>query len=315
MKKLSILFFTLFFLYSCTKEVKIDIPGYQEQLVIDGQIEPNSPPFVLLSKTKDIYSPTDLSAYLNGFISGAIVTVSNGSVTVQLDEICSDNLPSGTEEIAAEFFGIPVDELKNYHICAYTTANTDIFGEIGKTYTLSVSYDGKTYTAATTLKPPVPFVKTFWKPDEFEDYGYSWVTLSDPGSAYNAYMWEVKRINLDTAGNERDRLFTKTYNPVFDDEFFNGSTFDFAYENPMSFDEDNLPAQYRGYYKVGDTVVIRFSQLDEKVYDYFEKKYVQINNGGSPFSVPANIPTNIKGGALGIWAGFSPNIDTLICKP
>ncbi|NCA21750.1 MAG: DUF4249 family protein, partial [Crocinitomicaceae bacterium] len=62
-------------MYSCTKEVKIDIPGYKEQLVIDGSIEPGSPAIVLLSKTSNIYSPTNLEAYLNGFISGATIVI------------------------------------------------------------------------------------------------------------------------------------------------------------------------------------------------------------------------------------------------
>ena len=101
------------------------------------------PPFVLLSKTSDIYSPTDLQSYLNGFISGAIVTVSNGTKTVQLDEVCSDNLPPGSEDIAAEFFNIPADELGNFHICGYTSFDPDIFGEVGKSYDLSVTYEGK----------------------------------------------------------------------------------------------------------------------------------------------------------------------------
>ena len=117
-------------LASCTKEVKIDIPGYEEQLVIDGRIETGQPPLVILSKTKDIYAPTDLDAYLNGFVSGAVVTVSDGNTTVVLDEICSDNLPPGTEELAAALFGIPVEELANYHICAYTTFKTAIWGQV-----------------------------------------------------------------------------------------------------------------------------------------------------------------------------------------
>ena len=41
-------------LVSCTKEVKIEIPGYKEQLVVDGFIETGSPAFVLLSKTNNI---------------------------------------------------------------------------------------------------------------------------------------------------------------------------------------------------------------------------------------------------------------------
>lgn len=316
MKKIALYTLFIFLLFSCTKEVKIDIPGYEERLVVDGQIEPNSPPFVLLSTTKDIYSPTDLSSYLSSFVSGAVVTVSDGTNTVVLDEICSDNLPPGSEQFAADLFGVPAEELANYHICAYTTFNAAIFGQVGRTYTLTIEYAGKVYNSTTKLESPVKFDRTFWKPEgKYTDYGYSWVQLSDPANEYNAYMWEVKRINLDTAGNERDPLFTQTFNPVFDDEFINGTTFEFAYENPMSYRNKEMPEEYRGYYKKGDTVVIRFSRLDRSVYEFFEKKTIQINNGGSPFAVPSNIPSNIKGGALGVWAGFSPNYDTLICQP
>ena len=39
MQKLFYLLIILFAITSCTKEVKIDIPGFEEQLVIDGSIE------------------------------------------------------------------------------------------------------------------------------------------------------------------------------------------------------------------------------------------------------------------------------------
>lgn len=302
-------------LFSCTKEVKIDIPGFEEQLVVDGRIEIGIPPLVLLSKTKDIYSPTDLNSYLSGFISGATVTVSDGTNTYTLTEVCSDNLPPGSEELAAQLFGIPAEQLANYHICAYTSFNPATFGEVGKTYTLKVTYEGKSYEGSTSLLTPVAFDSTYWKPEGgLDNYGFSWATLSDPGSEYNAYYWEVKRINLDSAGNERDGSFLRTFNPVFDDEFFNGTTFDFAYENPMSFNDEGLADQYRGYYQRGDTVVIKFSRIDKTVYEYMEKKFIQIGNGGSPFAVPANIPSNMSGGAIGVWAGYSPYYDTLVCE-
>ena len=134
---------------SCTKEVKIDIPGYAEQLVIDGNIETGMPPIVLISRSRDIYAPTNLDAYLSGFISGAIVTVSNGTKTVQLTEICTDNLPPGSEAMAAAVFGLPVEELALLHICAYTSFDADIWGEVGKTYTLNVNFEGKTYISGT----------------------------------------------------------------------------------------------------------------------------------------------------------------------
>jgi hypothetical protein len=55
--------------------------------------------------------------------------------------------------------------------------------------------------------------------------------------------------------------------------------------------------------------------MDRAVFEFLEKKYVQISSAGNPFATPANIPTNITGGALGVWAGFSPWYDTLICQP
>jgi hypothetical protein len=305
----------LLMLNGCTKEVTIDIPGYQEQLVIDGQIETDSPPFVLISKSKEVYAPTDLASFLNGFVSGAIVTVSDGTTTVQLDELCSDNLPPGSEEIAAAMFGISVEDLANYTICAYTSFNTAIWGQVGKTYTLTVTYEGKTYTAETSIVQPTNFADLYWKAEpDTPNHGYSWVTLSDPPNQYDAYKWEMKRINTNPDGSTVDSDFTPTFNPVFDDEFFDGLTFDFFYENPKA-TGPNYPDEFRWLYPIGDTVVIKLSKMDRNVYEFFEKKYTQLATAGNPFATPTNIPNNITGGALGVWAGYSPSFDTLACYP
>lgn len=303
-------------LSSCTKDVKIAIPGYKEQLVVDGRIETGQPPLVILSKTKDIYAPTDLNSYLNGFVSGATVTVSDGTTTVQLDEICSDNLPPGTEAEAAQLFGIPQSELANYHICAYTSFNTAIWGQVGKTYNLTVAFEGKTYTSSTQILQPTPLDSVYWKQDSDAPtgFGFSWAQLTDPPTAGDAYFWEVKRLDIGTDGQPKDNAFKATYGPVFDDQFINGKTFSFAYENPLSYKEE-IPDDERGYYGIGDTVVIKFSKLDRNVYEFLEKKYLQLQTTGNPFASPTSIPTNISGGALGVWAGFSPAFDTLICQP
>jgi hypothetical protein len=306
MRKLIYLPLFILGLVSCTKEVQIDIPGYEEKLVVDGNIETGAPPIVLLSTTNNIYSPTNLQAYLEGFISGATVTVSDGTNTVVLDEICTDNLPAGTEEIAAQLFGIPADQLASLHLCAYTSFNTDIWGQVGKTYTLTIQHEGKTYTSSTQILQPTPLVNTFWKPDgNFTDRGFSWATLADPANQYDAYRWEVKYLN--------DAFFTKTFSPFTDDEFFNGLTFEFSYENPMTCNGEYQPEEYRCYYKKNDTIVIKISKCDRNTYEFMERKYTQIFSAGNPFASPTNIPSNISGGAFGLWAGYSPWYDTLIC--
>ena len=306
---------TLLIFTSCTKEVEIDIPGYAEELVIDGVIETNAPPFVMISKTKDIYAPTDIDAFLNGFVSGATVTVSDGTNTVVLDEWCSDNLPPGAGPIAAQMFGISESELANYHICAYLTLDPSMSGQVGKTYLLTVELDGNTYEASTAIVQPTYFDSVWWKPEpSTPNHGFSWVYLTDPPTKGDAYKWEVKRINIGMDGEPIDQNFKVPFSPVFNDQFFNGLAFEFAYENPFAF-ETETPEEYLGLYPLGDTVVIKFSKIDAQVYEYLEKKYLQIQTAGNPFSTPTNIPNNISGGALGVWAGFSPSYDTLICQP
>lgn len=301
-------------LFACVKEVNIAVPEHEPKIVVDGRIETDLPPFVLISNTKNIYDPTDANALLESYVSGAVVSVSDGNNTVVLDEICSDNLPPGTEEVFAAFFDISVEDLPNVDVCLYTTINPVIFGQIGKKYTLTIDYEEEEYVGVTELLPPVPLDTVYWKeskPDS--DKGLSWATLSDPAGQYDAYFWEVRRINKNEEGEEKDLQFEPTFSPTFDDSFFDGLTFDFGYENPFSYAPDE-PEDKRGFYPRGDTVIIKFSKIDRAAFKFLEAKYVQLQNNGSPFASPINLPSNISNGARGVWAGYSPSIDTLICN-
>ena len=303
-QKIAFLSLLIMGLNSCSKEVKIDIPGFDEQIVIDGSIETGTPAIIFLSNSKDIYAPTDINSYLSGFISGATVTVSNGTITDTLTEICTDNLPAGFESIAAAFFGLPIEQLVNLHLCAYVS--TGIVGEVGKTYSLKVLYNDKIYTSSTKIENPKVLDNLFWKEQvNLPGYGFSWAKITDSPIKGDAYRWEVKNLS--------DVSFSKPFQPFTDDRFYNGLTFEFSVENPMSYKDTTI--ENKGYYKLGDTIVVKFSKLGKKEYQFFEKKYNQIYSGGNPFATPTNIPTNIEGGALGIWAGFSPWYDTLICVP
>lgn len=293
-------------LVSCTKEVKIDIPGYQEQLVVDGFIETGSPALVLLSKTNNIYAGTNIQNYIDGFVSGATVIISDGTTIDTLLEICTDNLPAGTEEAVAAYFGLPVSQIINTHLCFYVS--DQITGEVGKSYSLTILSEGKLYESQTSIPQPKHLDSLFWKPEiNLPDYGYSWAKLTDPPQTGNAYRWEVKYIS--------DLSFSKPFGPFTDDRFYNGLSFEFAYENPMSFNNPSIQDQYRGYYHLWDTIVVKFSTLGHREFQFFDKKYNQIYSAGNPFATPVNIPGNISNGALGIWVGYSPSFDTLICKP
>ena len=201
----------------------------------------------------------------------------------------------------------------NLNLCGYFS--TQIVGEVGKTYELSVDVNGESYTSVTSILEPTPLDSLFWKPEPpLENYGWSWAVLSDPPGLNDAYRWEVKRLNILPDGTQ-DPLFYKPFGPFFDDAFFDGLTFEFAYENPINFFDESINEDYRGYYEQGDTILVKLSKLGRAEFDFFEKKYNQMYTAGNPFATPTNIPTNIEGGALGVWAGFSPWSDTLICQP
>lgn len=311
---LLLLITTLAIISSCTKEVKIDIPGYEEQLVVDGQIHVDGFPVVLLSKSQNIYAATDLSAYLESFISDASVSVSNGSVSVPLQIYDIADLPLETQKRVAEMLSLELNEVVFVPIQVYSTTDPSILGQVGKTYELTIQHGGKTYNGSTELLQPVALDNIYWKPDEDNpSFGSCWARLSDPAGVYNAYRWERKIINIQANGQPKDVIFRHSNSPYFDDEFFDGLTFEFETRYPKQ--DTTYPEGYQRYYKLGDTVVIKFSRVDQKVFTFFDKKEAQMGSAGNPFSTPVNAPSNMSGGALGIWAGISPWFDTLICAP
>lgn len=317
MKKYSFFSLILILLASisaCSKEVKIDIPGFKEQLVVDGSIETGMPPIVILSRSKDIYSPTNIDAYISSFVTDAHVFVSDGTNEYELNLLCSDNLPPGTEDIISGYLGITPEQLSQFNICAYTSFNSAIWGQIGKTYHLRIVYEDKEYNGTTEILQPHALDSTWWKEENSNPgWGFSYGKLTDLTGTYDAYKWEVKRIKT-VDGEPIDNSYKTPFSGVFDDEFFDGKTFNFTYENPFTVDDLEIEKANRGRYKYGDTVAIKFSKIDKGTFDFLFSKMAQQMSSGNPFASPMNVKTNLSGGCLGVWAGYSPSFDTLICK-
>lgn len=307
-------FIALLFIASCSKEVKLDIPPFVEKIVVDGRIETGLPPIVILTKTQDIYGATDLNALAGSFINGAIVTVSDGTTTVTLQEICANNVPEEFLSLISEILGIEVEAIQALNICAYV-GDLSFVGEINKTYALNIQVNGETFTSETSLLP-IPIIDSLYyevQPNTNEQ-GFGWCVINDPANVKNNYFFQTRRISLNQDGNPKDPVFYKNANSAFDDTFFNGLIFKFAFSN-MGGRNDNDPDVLSFMYKTNDTVVIKFSSLDYKAFKFLETKNIQISSGASPFASPAYIPTNIEGGAIGGWIGYSPRFDTLICIP
>ena len=312
--RIIILFISFSLFLSCSKEVKIDIPGFASQLVVDGTIETNGNPLVLLSQSANIYSETNLSSYLNNFITNADVKVVHGVDTFNLAPMNIGDLPLASQKKLAEMLEIGFGETILLPIKVYS--NVELIATANSSYELIIDYNSKTYKSTTFIPFPSSLDNLYWRPEISNPmYGISWARLSDNSTQYDAYKWEVKRINKNADNEDLDIIFKKTNDAYFDDRYFNGQSFDFSYDNPLKRKDSTHLIEYKRYFIIGDSVVVKFSKMDLNTFTFFQKKSAQLSSNASPFASPINIPSTISGGALGIWAGFSPYYDTLYCIP
>lgn len=317
---LIILFALCLSMVSCSKEVFLDIPPFEEKIVVDGRVETGMPPIVILTRTQDLYGPSGIDALANTFVNGAIITVSDGISSVVLTEICANSIDPALLPVVSEILGVDPEALTALNFCAYVGLNENLFpvllGEVGRTYTLNIELGNQTFTSQTSLNP-IPVVDSLYFKIEpnFTEHGFGWCVLNDNPSTYNGYFFQMKRIHQNSQGEPADAFFQTSSSSAFDDTFFNGLTFKFGFSNIGSRRDDETPEEFRGYFRTNDTVVIKFSSLDYNTFKFHELKFIQMSSGASPFSSPTYIPTNIEGGAIGCWAGFSPRYDTLICVP
>lgn len=316
---LSLLFF------SCEKEISVDLPAVEQKIVIEGTIEQGQPPIVLLTYSQGYFEPTDLSSLESFFVRNAKVTLSNGTLTDTLVEICSSELSPEELQLIATVLGFTPSQLQEFNICAYTTLNPQLWGEVGKTYTLKVEKDEHELKATTKINQLVELDSLWFRiPNEEigDSLGFIFGILSDPDTTGNAYRWYAQRINKypswapdGLGGEQKDPNYIAPLGSVFDDTFFNGLSFEFGYyrgtgPNPSKFDDLN---EERGFYKRGDTVAVKGCVIDRQAFRFIDSYENQISSQGSPFSVPYNLESNVEGG-LGAFIGYGAVYDTVICQ-
>ena len=210
--------------------------------------------------------------------------------------------------LASELLELPVEVLKYSELCAYTSFTTT--GEVGNTYGIRASLDGDTVFAQSKLNAPV-VLDSLWFgiPGNVDTLGILYGLFDDPDSLGNAYRLSAGRVG-------RDPGFLYPTQSAFDDAFFNGVAFEFSFFRPVTdedFADDANPEEI-GFYKIGDTVAVRWDHIDRGAYETISSMEEQIQAQGSPFANPSDVSTNVQGG-LGLWVAYSPVIDTVICVP
>lgn len=296
------------FLYSCEKEITVNLPQPTPQIVVEGYIENDMPPYLYLTKNSPYFGDFDVNDLEKYFISGAKITVFTATDTVELVEYSSaliNLLPEEERAELAKFFGIPLDS--NFQIpsiSVYTIPLESTFvGEFGETYHLKIEVDDKVLTATTTIPQPVNFERLWTVPHPNPDFdtlvqlkGF----IQDPDTLGNFYRYFTRK---------NSSLYTKGFQTVFDDLLVNGKSFDI--QIPYGFDRFAEDQEYDintfGYWHKNDTCYVKLCVIDRAHYDFWRTLENELGNQGSPFGTFTRIRTNIKGG-LGIWGGYASSI-------
>lgn len=268
---------------ACRKDVQLDLPDYTQKVVVEASIETGSAATVYLSYSVPYFGEFDYSAPQKSFITGALVTVTDGVLTDTLEEL--------------------------YPGIGYFYQGSKVIGQVGKSYLLKVTVNEKTFDVKTTILNAAPKADSLYFEHDRDSLGFMGHFFTEPKGSGDCYRWMAKRLG-------RDVFYAAPFNSVFDDKFVDGTEVELVYNrgrqpNILTADAEDPE---RGYYKRGDTVVVKFSKIGRAEYEFWLTYYQNRSSNGNPFSAPANIKSMYSDyeHVFGSFTGYSPSFDTII---
>ncbi|MEM1215719.1 MAG: DUF4249 family protein, partial [Bacteroidota bacterium] len=274
--------------WSCEEEFTPPVIDAADEIVVEGYIEAGdlpTPPYVLLTRSIPFFSKIGPDQLNDVFVRDAKVTVTSGDKTVELTELCLEDIPLEFRAQIGEFLGIPLDSL-GINICAYLDLSGEMFGEIGATYDLKVVAEDKTLTATTTIPQTVELSNfTFLPPpgEPNDTLAELRCFIDDPGGVANYYRYFT---------GDSQTGFVRPAFSVTDDLLFDGQFFEFPLDKAEPFGASFDPITY-GYYRLGNDVTIKWMMLDEAHFNFFNTLEFGRTNQG-PFSSYTRIDSNIE---------------------
>lgn len=258
---------------SCTEEIPLDLNNQEfQRLVVEGWFTNRAEAqTVELTLTSNYFANEEAPR-----ATGAKVSVTDGTQTFNFTETSA---------------GI------------YQT-ESNVKGEIGKTYTLQIEYKGENYEASSTMKRIVEIDSLQYvmdeeyaedEPEETDIY-YLLMYVQEPPGKGDFYMWET----FVNGVNKTDTLDNVWFES---DEFVDGN-----YINGLEM--DNV------YFAMGDTVRLQMRGIPEETLDFFVAVMLETVWRGGPFDgPPANIPSNVSNGAVGHFSAASVVDKEIVVKP
>lgn len=280
----------LLLLQACERDIAIVPELSSPKLVVDAEIENNRPPFILLSRSLNFFSTIDSTELANSFIHNAIVSIKEGNTIYPMKEfeVRGNN--------GSRVFYYSNDPLHPQQL----------IGQLGKTYQLSVTVDGKEYISTTDIPLLTKTMDSIWWKKAPNNEDTTKVVLmarvKDPPGLGN-YIRYFTSVN--------NQPFLPGGNSVFDDNIIDGKTYEIQVDKGVNRNEEIKFEDY-GFFKRGDTAVIKLCNISKPTFDFWRTWEFNFQSVGNPFSAPGKVIGNINNGALGAFCGYAAQYRSLI---
>jgi hypothetical protein len=242
-------------LVGCQKVIDIDLKDSEPVYVVEGEVnEGDSLHTIYITKSVKFGSN---NTFPN--VSGAIVTI-------------SDDL--GNTEV-----------LKEEKAGKYISSDFKIKGMVGRTYSLKVVVDGKTFESTSRIPTKVNLDDILMIDNNFEGNGAKTPVpvRFDPAGEQNNYLFDLYIMrSKDNLGWVRDSGVL-----ILDDVYSDGVVTQQPIFGTIS------------SFKPGDSIRMNMKCIDRNIYKYF---YSLSLNGPNGAATPANPVSNISGGCLGYFS-------------
>ena len=267
---------------ACRKDITINFPAdHNSKVFIEGMLYPGKKPQIFISKSNPFFSSKVSPQQV--FARGAVVKITSGT-TVDV---------------------LVADSTFNKFRCRWEPFyRGNIAAEFGKTYTLEVSYEGKKYTAGTTINQKAVVIESIVYTAEFFDVygGHDGVIIkiTDHPGRQDYYRFQMDRMIdtsvkhahvldgfINTCAGRSEFPVTDIGRIVFTDENADGQKILMSIEVTYEYDK-------------GDEGLVYIQSLDKNSAEFYKDLDDQLQAIFNPFVEPVFLTTKIPG-AIGVF--------------
>ncbi len=279
--KQAIIYIFIIFMVGCYPDIDYIVRGYTEKIIVEGKIETGKRPEVYLSLNVPLWEKMDEASIRNKIIRDARVIISNG--------IISDTLTS------------KVDTTK---FPPYVYFSTEIYGEAGKTYDLTVEKGGYNIKSQTSIPLKFEIDSVYMEASSTDSLRMLSVAINIDKERKNAYRIYTMR--------NKDKRYIET--PILFNSDFSLEGLQKLTISPLATKTDSSYTDGK-YFKVGERVNIKVLAIDSTATQFFKNLNIfSILSGNISVSEPKPLHSNISEPGFGIWYGCAVELKTVVVE-